>query len=236
MLFRSDDLIIGARGADPDGDYNAGESYVVFGGEYGVKGWTNAGASLDLETFTATNGFTIKGIDADDTSGYSVSNAGDLNKDGYDDLIIGANYATNPGGDSAAGESYVIFGGEYGIKGWTGAGGSLDLETFTATNGFTISGIDRGDYSGLPVSSAGDMNNDGYDDLIIGAKGADPGGADKAGESYVIFGGSSLKDMNLGSLGTNGFMLAGIDSHEASGGKISCAGDEIGRASCRERV
>ena len=50
--------------------------------------------ALDLSDLNGTNGFTINGIDAGDYSGYSVSSAGDVNGDGIDDIIIGADYAT----------------------------------------------------------------------------------------------------------------------------------------------
>ena len=56
-------------------------------------------ASLELSSLNGTNGFVINGIDEDDYSGNSVSSAGDINNDGYDDIIIGATYA-DPNGDS----------------------------------------------------------------------------------------------------------------------------------------
>ena len=51
----------------------------------------------------------------------------------------------------------------------TGFAASLELSSLNGTNGFVINGIDASDYSGYSVSSAGDINNDGYDDIIIGA-------------------------------------------------------------------
>ena len=62
------------------------------------------------------------------------------------------------------------------------------LSSLDGTNGFTLNGIDANDGSGISASGAGDINGDGFDDLIIGAHGADPNGASAAGETYVIFG------------------------------------------------
>ena len=161
-----DDIIIGANEADPNGDYS-GESYVVFGKASGTYS-----ASLELSSLNGTNGFVINGIDGIDYSGHSVSSAGDINNDGYDDIIIGAYYA-DPNGDDS-GESYVVFGKASGTY-----SASLELSSLNGTNGFVINGIDANDKSGDSVSSAGDINNDGYDDIIIGAYEADPNGDDQ---------------------------------------------------------
>ena len=207
-----DDLIIGARGADADGTANAGETYVVFGGQ-------SFGASFDLATLDGTNGFRLDGIDIDDGSGRSVSGAGDVNGDGFGDLIIGASTA-DTGGKVNAGETYVVFGGQ-------AFGASLDLSLLNGANGFRINGADPFDNSGYSVGGAGDVNGDGIDDLVIGALAADPGGDVSAGETYVVFGGQSFAaDLDLATLnGTNGFRLDGIDSVDRSGRSVAGVGD-----------
>ncbi len=210
-----DDLIIGADFAGPNG-YGSGESYVVFGTDAGF------GATLELAGLDGSNGFVLNGIDTDDRSGLAVSGAGDVNGDGFDDLIIGA-LGADPNG-YGSGESYVVFGTDVGF------GAALELSSLDGSNGFVINGIDAGDFSGRAVSSAGDVNNDGFDDLIIGALGADPNGYG-SGESYVVFGtdagfGAALELSSLD--GSNGFAINGIDAGDYSGLSVSGAGDVNG--------
>ncbi len=207
-----DDLIIGAKGGDPNG-INSGESYIVFGKSNGFA------SSLNLSDLNGTNGLVINGIDSYDTAGHVVSSAGDINGDGIGDLIIGAAYA-KPNGNYS-GESYVVFGNAIGF------GSSLNLSDLDGTNGFVINGIDSTDFSGRSLSSAGDINDDGIDDLVIGAPFADPNG-DNSGESYVVFGNAKGfgSRLNLSDLdGTNGFVINGIDSADTSGRSVSNAGD-----------
>jgi len=213
-----DDLVIGSHYADPNGA-SSGESYVVFGGA-GV----GAGGAIELSSLDGTNGFVLNGINGGDRSGFSVSSAGDVNGDGVDDLFIGAPYG-DPNG-SSSGESYVIFGGA-----GVGAGGAIGLSSLDGSNGFVLNGINGGDQSGRSVSAAGDVNGDGVDDLIIGARSGDPNGS-SSGESYVIFGGAGVGAsgaIELSSLdGTNGFVLNGIDPGDVSGESVSTAGDVNG--------
>lgn len=92
----------------------------------------------------------------------SVSNAGDVNGDGFDDMIVGAQNAyafgnTKPG----AGEGDIIFGS-------SALPATVDLANL-GSRGITIFGADAGDHAGVSVSGVGDVNGDGFDDLIIGA-------------------------------------------------------------------
>jgi hypothetical protein len=209
------DLIIGAPSADPNGLNDAGESYVVFGRTTGFA------SSFELSSLDGSNGFVINGIASNDNSGRAVSNAGDINNDGIDDLIIAAE-AADPNGKAFAGQSYVVFGSA------TGFGASFDLSSLNGSNGFIINGINAFDGAGVSVSTAGDINNDGIDDLVIGADGADPNGNRRAGETYVVFGSATAftSTLELSSLdGVTGFRLTGIDVLDFAGISVSNAGD-----------
>jgi hypothetical protein len=211
------DVIVGAPNAGP---YGEGESYVVFG----KASWAGT-PSLDVTTLDGTNGFRLIGIDTYDESGRAVSSAGDVNGDGFADLIVGANYAEGPDKDRFEGESYVVFG----KASWVGTP-SLDLATLDGTNGFRLIGIDAYDRSGASVSSAGDVNGDGFDDFLVGtffAESAFP----YEGESYVVFGKASwagVPAVDLATLdGTSGFRILGADG-DISGFSVASAGDVNG--------
>ena len=183
------DLIVGA--------YGVGRSYIVFG-----KSDTT---TVNLATIAAgTGGFAINGETTDDESGYSVSSAGDVNGDGLADLIVGAN--KNDATATDAGRSYVVFG-----KSDTTAVSPTDIAA--GTGGFAINGEAAGDYSGVSVSSAGDVNGDGLADLIVGAY----GNSLYAGRTYIIFGGSQWLTVSISGAGA----VNGTASSEALIGSSS---------------
>ncbi|MBA5249257.1 MAG: hypothetical protein FE834_06975, partial [Gammaproteobacteria bacterium] len=197
-----DDLIIGAIAADPNGD-GSGKSYVVFG--------KADNTAINLSAITSgTGGFVINGEKAKDHSGHSVSSAGDVNGDGLDDLIVGAY-----GSDSEKGKSYVVFGKTNGT-----AINLSDIASASGTGGFVINGEAANDYGSYSVSSAGDVNGDGLDDLIVGAL---------TGKSYVVFGKTDTNAINISDIaqGIGGFVING-KAATGSGFSVSSAGDVNG--------
>jgi hypothetical protein len=161
-----DDFLIGAFEND-DGGSNAGQVYLILGK---ATGW-----AMDTKLSKADASFW--GENAGDWLGWSMADTGDVNRDGYDDILIGAYYSSD--GGSFAGQSYLILG--------KAAGWAMDSKLSNADASFWA----EHDYDGSTmVSGAGDVNGDGYDDFLIGAFANDDGG-NNAGQSYLILGKAS---------------------------------------------
>lgn len=203
------DLILGAFAADPAGRADAGAAYVIFG----QRRWD---ATLDLTTLDGSNGFRIAGLAAGDRLGVNVASAGDLNGDGFDDVVVSA-----PGADGGRGEVYVIFGKAGGFD------ATLDLSTLDGSNGFRIDGAELGDNLGLSVAGIGDFDGDGIDDLAIGSK------AGPDGSAYVVlgqgtFGVGSIQLADLAGADRDsglGFRIDGSTASGAIGSRVEAAGD-----------
>jgi len=126
---------------------------------------------------------TVYGADAGDYLADRFSLAsGDFNDDGFADVLAGAPLADGPGNSREnAGEAYIIFGSAHPLR-------TVDLAQGAAV---TVLGENPGDNLGFTVA-AGDVNGDGRDDAIVGARFAAAGGAATAGKAYVLFGSDGL--------------------------------------------
>jgi hypothetical protein len=187
------DFIISAKDASQNSTED-GEAYVIFGGA------NLTDYDLDTYTFDGSNGgFEIYGENGSDNLGYSISAGGDLNGDGYADILVGA--LGNDTNGSGAGAAYVIFGKADGFS-------NIDLNTpLDGSNGFSIYGEAAGNALGAIVALEGDINGDGYDDILL-ANQTDNG-------VYVIFGKASGfgTDLDLSTMsfdGSDGIMITGF--------------------------
>jgi len=180
-----DDIIVGARWYD-SGQTDEGAAFVYHGSATGLS----TGPNWMAESNQASAEF-----------GYSVGTAGDVDGDGYDDVIIGAPYYD--GGETDEGRAFVYHGSATGLS--------------TAAN-WTAEGNQAEAYFGYSVGTAGNVNGDGYDDVIIGAHGYDNGQAN-AGWAFVYHGSAT-------GLSTTADWAAGSDQSGANFGcSVSTAGD-----------
>jgi hypothetical protein len=176
-------------------------------------------AGVDLGALTTAIGGIAAGAGSGDNFGHSVSDAGDFNGDGIGDFIVGAPFSGSGAGTQGA--AYVVFGKEAGI------GLPLFTSQLNASNFLALYGEADGDQFGSSVSAAGDVNGDGFADVIIGAPMADAN-ASHRGEAYVVYGhgGSFPTTFNAGNVdGTNGFKIYGAGNNDALGTSVAAAGD-----------
>jgi hypothetical protein len=206
-----DDIVVGAYQND-DGGSDAGKAYVYLGSASGLS---------------ATAPWIVTGEAGDDYFGYAVASAGDVNGDGYDDVIVGA-HGNNDGGNDI-GKAYVYLGSASGLS---------------TTASWTATGEVAYDYFGSFVASVGDVNGDGYDDVIVSANGGDDGsfvasvgdvngdgyddvivsanGGDDAGKAYVYLGSAS------GLSTTASWTATGEAAYDHFGKSVASAGDVNG--------
>lgn len=184
---------------------NDGYSDFIIGEDTNDEAATNAGKAyvyINSMTGIEATDMVFDGNAATDNFGNSVSPAGDLNNDGYDDFIVGAKLNDSTG--SAAGQAYIFFGGA-----------NLDKIPDLILNGAAA-----GDQFGTSVSKAGDVNGDGYDDVIVGAPNNDAG-ASNSGRAYIYFGGASMNN-------SADVLLTGANIDDRYGYSVSDAGDVNG--------
>jgi hypothetical protein len=175
------DILVGDPGAPYPSLY--GKAYVFIGSAAGLS---------------SSSSWTKNGENSGDSFGLSVALAGDVNGDGYSDVIVGA-----PGYSSSTGKVYVFNGSSTGLS---------------TTASWTTIGENSGDTYGQSVSTAGDVNGDGYSDVIVGA----PGFSNVAGKAYVFQGSAT------GLSATTSWAQVGENSYDNYGYSVSTAGDVNG--------
>jgi hypothetical protein len=147
-----DDVIVGAPGHD-NGEVDEGRAYVYHGSPFGLS---------------STPDWTVESNQIGAVIGGSVASAGDVDGDGFDDVIVGAQYY----GALNQGRAFVYSGSSSGLS----------------TSATEIVGSQIGAYLGNSVSSAGDVNGDGYDDVIVGEMRGSHAGQVDEGRAYVYHG------------------------------------------------
>jgi hypothetical protein len=157
------DLVVGIPKADNAGHVDAGGVVVYHGDSAGLSSYL----SPDWSGFAQQGGAQI---------GWSVGTAGDVNGDRYSDVVVGAPYYDTPAG-SDEGRAYVFHGSATGLS---------------ATADWYADAADQAEaHFGFAVSTAGDVNGDGYSDLLVGARWYGTSPLTQTGRAYVFHGSAS---------------------------------------------
>ncbi len=176
------------------GDVDAGGVYLVLGPISGSMSLGESAVHL------------IAGDEDYDYAGQAVAGAGDMNRDGLSDVAIGA-----PGVNSKAGAVYFL----HELREGDVLIGSVEGVWF---------GEQAADYAGGALDGAGDVNADGYDDVIVGAYQLDAGGEDR-GAAYLVFGPGDEDDASLSDADAR---LLGEQDDDGAGYAVAAAGDVNG--------
>ena len=183
-----DDVVVGAAAYDA-GETDEGKAFLFLGGPSGLS---------------TTPVWEDEGDNESGLMGKSVAAAGDVNGDGYDDLLIGLGLYS--GGESEEGRAHLYYGTSTGV---------------TTEPVWWFEPNQAGVGLGFPLEGLGDVNNDGYDDVIIGGNGWDGDQVDE-GRAYVFYGSAD------GLADEPDWTVDGNNTDAALGHAVSAAGDVNG--------
>lgn len=161
------DLLIGAPNADPGGRTDAGSVYVVFGPATGLPSALGA---------LGARGFRIDGAAAGHRLGTSVSAAGDVDGDGFGDVLVGAPHWAWGDGEDGPGAAFLVRGS---------AANDTVVVALSSPRVTRFSTSGARDQAGMSVASTPDMDGDGRAELLVGAPRVDAAGVD-AGAVFVV--------------------------------------------------
>ena len=203
------DVIIGARLATSDGINKTGEAYIIFGS-------MSYSEVIDLNNL-AGSGIVVTGSNSDDQLGFCVSKAGDINGDNIDDILISATNA-EIAGKLNTGCVYIIYGS-------INPPSVINVSSLQSA-GIVVCGKNTDDALGFSISDIGDFNDDGFDDVIIGAQCYSGNGEYHAGEAYIILGDSDLpSEIDLSDVNSHIITIRLNQQNAMLGYDVSSAGD-----------
>jgi len=192
-----DDAFVGSLSSSAGGNFS-GAAYIFYGSK--ALPALIDGSDADVRFI---------GEDANDYFGRAVSAAGDVNNDGYDDLIVGA-YQEDSGGN-LSGAAYIFLGAN-----------DLAANIDASIASVKLTGGDVSDNFGASVSGVGDINNDGFNDLLVGAIDDDDGGA-VSGGAFIFFGSNTMPATIDASAAD--IVLIGADAGDVFGNSVSGGAD-----------
>jgi len=213
----------------PSAKGGKGVTFVVYGTAEGIAQDFDVNRLRFFNGNNGSLGTVFYGVAANDQSGSDFSGAGDINGDGFGDLLIGAKDA-DANGVRNSGQTYVVFGSQEGL------GPEFNLKNLTysgggdGSQGFVVNGIGAHDLSGSTVTSIGDFNADGIDDFAVAAAHADTDANRKnSGQTFVVYGNSEFEaELDLASLrsanggdGTQGLVINGVRKHDLAGSHVA---------------
>jgi hypothetical protein len=197
----AEDLVIVAPASVGFGGSGMSATYVLYGTGERLNG------TISLPQAAAR----LVGEEPDDRPGVGMAGAGDLDRDGFDDLVVGADLEDT--GGLNAGAAYLLYGRRERLA------GTVSLSMADAK----LVGEAAGDSAGVDVSIGGDLEDDGFDDLVVGASGHDAGGSN-AGAVYVFIGQEARLGASL-SVSAADVKLVGAAPGDFAGFAVGPAGD-----------